>query len=225
MKITLSYRLTIALTFLIWATTVFAQGSQKLVRKGNYAFKEGKFKEAEIDYRKAISQNPNQVNGLFNLGNSLYKQNNYDEAASAYITLGKGSALKKSPATELANTFYNLGNSFIEGKKYKESIDAYKSALRINPKDEDTRYNLAYALEKLQQQQDKKDQKNKQEQKPQNKQQKQQENQKNKDQNSQINKQNAEQMLNALSNNEKRTLDKVNKKKTPAVQAVIEKDW
>lgn len=202
---------------LLIAGSMFAQPVQKLVRSGNTDYKNGHYKDAEINYRKALTKAPESEKATFNLGNSLYKQNNYDEAASQYMKL----AQSEKKVSSKANVYYNLGNSLFESKKYKESIDAYKMALRQNPKDEDTRYNLSYAMTKLQQQQ-KQDENKKQEEKQQQQQKKQQQQQQQTKPN--MSKQDANRMLNAMNNNEKRTLDKTkNKQKTASTQ--LEKDW
>lgn len=201
---------------LLSAGAMLAQPVQKLVRSGNTDYKNGHYKDAEINYRKALTKAPESEKATFNLGNSLYKQNNYDEAASQYLKL----AQSEKKLTSKANVYYNLGNSLFESKKYKESIDAYKMALRQNPKDEDTRYNLSYAMTKLQQQQ-KQEQNKKQEEKQQQQQQQQQQQPQPKPN---MSKQDANRMLNAMNNNEKRTLDKTkNKQKTASSQ--LEKDW
>jgi tetratricopeptide (TPR) repeat protein len=195
----------------------YAQPSQKLVRSGNKEYKNGHFKEAEINYRKALTKAPTSQKANFNLGNSLYKQQNFDEAAAQYqklATTGKTSV----PGNDL---YYNLGNSLLENKKYKESIEAYKMALRQNPKDEDTRYNLSYALSKLQQQQQQKQQQQKQQQQ----QQKQQQQQQPQQPKPNMSKQDADRMLNAMNNNEKRTLDKTRKQKSQPNQSLPDKDW
>jgi Ca-activated chloride channel family protein len=203
--------------FLLFAINVAnAQPAQKLVRSGNNAYNNGHFKDAEIDYRKALTKSPKSQKAAFNLGNSLYKQQNFDEAASQYMKLSQSES-KEVPKN---NVYYNLGNSLLENKKYKESIDAYKMALRQNPKDEDTRYNLSYAMTKLQQQK-KQEQNKKQEQKQ--KQQKQQQQQTQPKPN--MSKQDANRMLNAMNNNEKRTLDKTKNKQSVPAQNMPEKDW
>lgn len=203
--------------FLLFAISVAnAQPAQKLVRSGNNAYNNGHFKDAEIDYRKALTKSPKSQKAAFNLGNSLYKQQNFDEAASQYMKLSQSES-KEVPKN---NVYYNLGNSLLENKKYKESIDAYKMALRQNPKDEDTRYNLSYAMTKLQQQK-KQEQNKKQEQKQ--KQQKQQQQQTQPKPN--MSKQDANRMLNAMNNNEKRTLDKTKNKQSVPAQNMPEKDW
>jgi len=204
--------------FLLFTISIVnAQPAQKLVRSGNNEYKNGHFKDAEIDFRKALTKSPNSQKAAFNLGNSLYKQQNYDEAASQYLKLAQ-SEEKEVPKP---GVYYNLGNSLLESKKYKESIDAYKMALRQNPKDEDTRYNLSYAMTKLQQQK-KQEQNNKQEKKQQQKQQQQQQQPQPKPN---MSKQDANRMLNAMNNNEKRTLDKTKNKQNVPSQNMPEKDW
>jgi len=209
----------IILFLLLAVSIVNAQPVQKLVRSGNNEYKDGHFKSAEIDYRKALTKAPNSQKAAFNLGNSLYKQQNFEEAASQYLKLAQ-SENKEAPKS---NVYYNLGNSLLENKKYKESIDAYKMALRQNPKDEDTRYNLSYAMTKLQQQK-KQEQNKKQDQKQQKQQQKQQEQQQQQPKPN-MSKQDANRMLNAMNNNEKRTLDKTKNKQAVPTQSTPEKDW
>jgi Ca-activated chloride channel homolog len=194
-----------------------AQPAQKLVRSGNNEYKDGHFKNAEIDYRKALTKSPNSQKAAFNLGNSLYRQQNFEAAAAQYLKIGQN----ESKEVPKANVYYNLGNSLLENKKYKESIDAYKMALRQNPKDEDTRYNLSYAMTKLQQQ--KKQEQNKKQQQKQEQQQQKQEQQPQPKPN--MSKQDANRMLNAMNNNEKRTLDKTKNKQNMPVQNMPEKDW
>jgi len=203
--------------FLLFAVSIAnAQPAQKLVRSGNNEYKDGHFKDAEIDYRKALTKAPNSQKAAFNLGNSLYKQQNFEAAASQYLKL----AQSENKEASKANVYYNLGNSLLENKKYKESIDAYKMALRQNPKDEDTRYNLSYAMTKLQQQK-KQEQNKKQEQKQQQQQQQQQQPQPKPN----MSKQDANRMLNAMNNNEKRTIDKTKNKPNIPTQSMPEKDW
>jgi Ca-activated chloride channel family protein len=212
MRSLLTFSLLLAVSFLM------AQPAQKLVRSGNNFYKNGHFKDAEIDYRKALTKAPNSQKATFNLGNSLYKQQNFEEATAQYSKLAQGEN-KEAPKSDV---FYNLGNSLLENKKYKESIDAYKMALRQNPKDEDTRYNLSYAMSKLQQQ---KQQQQQQQQKQQNQQQKQQQQQQPQQAKPNMSKEDANRMLNAMNNNEKRTLDKTKNKQSKPSQVQPEKDW
>jgi tetratricopeptide (TPR) repeat protein len=215
-------------------TLSFGQKDNPFIRKGNKLYDKGKFKEAEIDYRKAMEMVPASAKSTFNLGNSLYRQENYEEAERNFINAA--GLLKPADQAARAGALHNLGNTYLKAEKYRESVEAYKQALRLNPDDEDTRYNLAYAQRKLMQQQqqqqqqqqnndkkDNKDEKNQQPQQDQSDQQDQKEQQQ--QQKPQISKQDAERMLQALKNDEQKTIDKVNKQKVKAVPSQVEKDW
>ncbi len=229
----------------------FAQKEAKLIREGNRSFKDGNFKEAEINFRKSLEINEQSVKGSFNLGDALYEQEDYESSQQLFDALSK----KIENPKQRAEIFHNLGNSFLAADKYQESIDAYKNALRNNPADMDTKYNLEYARQKLdeQQQQDKdkqeqdknedqqdqEDKQDKQDQENKEDQQDQKDQEQNKDQNQdeqqqknqqqqpkQISKQDAERMLQALKNEEKKTIEKLKKEKAKSAKATSsEKDW
>jgi tetratricopeptide (TPR) repeat protein len=139
-----------------------ADDKKSLLREGNKLYKNKKYNEAEIKYRKAqeIDHSPKST---FNLGAALYKENNYEEATQKF----KEIAGQKLDSKTLAKVNHNLGNSLFQSGNYEESVNAYKNALKLNPKDEDTRYNLELSkrLLKIQQEQ----QKNQQDQNQQNK--------------------------------------------------------
>jgi tetratricopeptide (TPR) repeat protein len=201
-----------------------AQSETHLLRQGNKLYEQKKYKDAEINYRKAGSKSKNPFRANYNLGNSMYKQNNYNEAASVYREL----LTRKSDKKNLAKAYHNLGNSLLQDKKYEESIKSYKNALRINPKDNDTKYNLEFAKRKLLQKQQQQKQKNNNKQdKKQNdpKQDKQQPQQQKQQQQKQISKEDAERMLQALKNDEKNTLEKLKKQNAKKVKVAVEKDW
>ncbi len=191
---------------------VQAQKPQELLRSGNKAYNAGKFKEAEIDYRKSFEKNKDYYKGMFNLGDALYKQNNYSESANVFKILTQNDKLDNSTKSK---AFHNLGNALLQDKKYEESINAYKNALKINPKDLDTKYNLAYAQKKLIQQQQQKNQD----------QQKQDEKKEQKQQKNEISKEDAEKMLNALYNQEKDLQEKLKKDSIKIVNSSLLKDW
>jgi len=229
---------------------VLAQSKSSLAREGNKLYDKKDFKEAEIKYRKALEKDPKFEKAQFNLSDALYKQNNYEESAKAFDILSNSTANKDIKA----KSYHNLGNSLLKSGKYKESIDAYKKALRLKPNDEDTRYNLEYARQKMivqqnqqkqkqdqkkDQKQDKKDNKENKEgdQKKDNKDSKQdkQGNNEKKDEKNDagqekkpqpkgISKEQAERMLDALKNDEKKTLEKVKKEKA-LINVKVEKDW
>ncbi len=144
---------------------------------------------------------------------------------------------------ELAKVYHNLGNSFLELDSLEESIEAYKNALRNNPKDMETKYNLAYAQQKLKEQQqnqcnkqnqdqekqdEQKDQQQKQDEQQKQDQQKNQQEQKQQQQEQQenkISKEDAQRLLEALENDEKEVQKRLKKAKAQAHKITIEKDW
>ena len=210
----------------------FAQKDVKLLRKGNNLYEQGKFKDAELNYRKALEINKESEKGKFNLGTAVYQEKNFNESNKIYEELS-GKQLDKPTK---AKVWHNFGNSLLESKQYEQSIAAYKNALLNNPADRDTKYNLEYAklmLKKQQQQQnqqdknqDKKDQDKKdQDQQKQDQQKKDQNKNKQQDQNKKISKEDADRMLEALKNDEKKTLAKLKKTQAKAEKVVIEKDW
>lgn len=226
-----------------------AQSENNFIRQGNQAFESGDFKKAEIDYRKALDKNQKSIKGEYNLGGAIYQQKNYEEAQKLYEQLASSDLTKEQKSM----TYHNLGNSFLQMQKPEPAIEAYKNALRQNPNDLDTKYNLEFAkkmLKQQQQQQQNKDQNKDQENKDQNKdqqkqdqnkdqqnqdqqqnQQDQQQNQDNKSQQQpqqtkQISKEDAERMLQALQDNEKKTLEKLRLEKLKNAKKVrTEKDW
>ncbi len=131
---------------------------KNLVRDGNDLFRQNNFVDAEVKYKKALKNNPNYETANFNLGNAIYEQNRFKEAAPFYEMVTKTSKNKQSKA----EAFHNSGNVSMKEKKYPQAVEAYKNSLRQNPNDEETRYNLALAKELLEQQKDQdKDDKNK----------------------------------------------------------------
>jgi tetratricopeptide (TPR) repeat protein len=127
----------------------FAQEERKPVRQGNELYKAGKYDEAQKKYEEALTKKPNTVEALFNKGNVMFQNKDYENAQKQFETVA---ALSNDDAIK-AKAYHNMGNSFLESNKFKESVDAYKNALKFNPNDSDTKYNLAYALQKLKQQQ------------------------------------------------------------------------
>ncbi len=118
------------------------------LRQGNKLYQDEKFNDAEIRYRQSLEENPQNIKGMFNLGNALYRQGRFDEAAEIFGGLSQFAPGER----EKSFAWHNLGNSYLQSQKYAESVEAYKNALRINPDDEQTRHNLAYAMRLLQEQ-------------------------------------------------------------------------
>jgi Ca-activated chloride channel family protein len=126
-----------------------SSAERALVREGNDLYKNKKFNDAEIKYRKGLEKNNTSASSTFNLGDALYKQGKFTEASSQFESATKA---KSDKATQ-ANAYHNLGNALMKQEKYQESVDAYKKSLLNNPTDDQTRYNLAYAMSKLKKQQ------------------------------------------------------------------------
>lgn len=218
--------------FLCLSSIAFSQSERKMIKEGNRLFKENKFGDAEVQYKKSLKINKENPYATFNLGDTYYKEGKYEDAINQFNLL---SSSKKISKTELAQGYHNIGNSYLQNKKYEESIQAFKNALKLNPADNDTRYNLAYAmsmLNKQQQQQNQKNDKNKdqnkkdqQKQQQQNKkdQQKKDEQKQAQQQKQKISKEDAEKILQALNNDEKNVQKKMQKK--DGVKVAIEKNW
>ena len=145
--------LTAAAIILLFSIQGFSQNENTLIREGNKLYDEKKYPEAEIEYRKSLEVAPKSFKGNFNLADALYEQKNYEEASKMFNDIASQKTSKKVKA----EAYHNLGNSLLDQQKIEESIEAYKNALRNNPNDKETKYNLEYAkqlLKKQQQQQD-----------------------------------------------------------------------
>ena len=236
----------LCLSILFAPFLTYAQKERTEIREGNERFEHGKYSDAETEYRKALEKNRGSYPGSYNLGGSLYKQEKYEEAIREF----EQSSAKTTDKSKLSKSYHNLGNALVQTQKYDEAVNAYKQALKLNPSDDDTRYNLAYSQAMLKQQQQQqqqdgdnkdenkdqkkdqnKDQQNKQDNKEQqdNKQdQQQQEQDKQEQQKAEANqpklsKEDAERILKALQNDEKELQEKLSKKEGQRIRT--EKIW
>ncbi|NCO62324.1 MAG: tetratricopeptide repeat protein [Flavobacteriales bacterium] len=125
----------------------------KYLFEGNQLAKQDDFNSAEMEYRKAISENPSSAVGAYNLANAYYKKGSLEEALFRQQEVVETSTSKE----EKHKAFHNIGNILMQSKKCKEAVEAYKNALRNNPTDDETRYNLGLAKECAEQQKDKED--------------------------------------------------------------------
>ena len=219
------------------AGQVFAQQKtdRDYLRSGNKLYNDSLFIKAEVDYRKALEINPKSTDAMFNLANALLMQQKAQEAMEQYQSVSKIEKDKE----KLAQIYHNMGVMLQSAKQLPQCIEAYKESLRNNPKDDETRYNLALAQKQLKDQQqnqqnqdqqqqqqeqkeDKQDQnKDQQEQDQKDQQQQNQQQQQNKNE---MSKENAEQLLNAVMQDEKNVQDKV-KKQIQIQGKKLEKDW
>lgn len=168
----MKYKLLAFIMTLVPFVNISAQKEARNVKEGNKQYVAQKFTEAQKFYEQGIADNSDSYSANFNLGNSLFRQKKYKEALEQYQ---KAATLTKEKK-EIASAFHNVGNALMEEKNYEKSVEAYKNSLKANPKDDDTRYNLAVAqyLMKKQQEQQKQQQQQKQEQQQQQKQEQQQ---------------------------------------------------
>ena len=207
------------------------------LRSGNKLYNDSLFIKAEVDYRKALEVNPKSTDAMFNLANALLMQQKAKEAMEQYQSVSKIEKDKE----KLAQIYHNMGVILQSSKQLPQCIEAYKESLRNNPKDDETRYNLALAQKQLkdqqqnqqnqdqqQQQQEQKEDKqeqNKDHQEQEQKDQQQQQNQQQQQQNkNEMSKENAQQLLNAVMQDEKNVQDKV-KKQIQIQGKKLEKDW
>jgi tetratricopeptide (TPR) repeat protein len=220
-------------------TDTHSQSTRDLVNDGVELYNEQKFADAEVNFKKGSEKSPQNFEAKFNLGDAYYKQQRYDEAMKSF----QSAFVDAKDDLEKAKLHYNIGNSLLKSQKIKESIGAYKEALKLNPTDQQAKYNLSYALNMLknpnQDQKQNKDQnkdqqdqnKDQQDQNQQNQNQQQQDQQKQDQQQShsqeqkeqELTKQEAEKILNALKENEKDLQKQLRKIKGQRIKT--EKDW
>ena len=232
----------VVLLLLALPATVFAQKEAGNIRSGNRHYESERYTDAEVDYRRGLDKNQDSFEAHYNLGNALFRQDKYDEAAREYtkamqLMENKKEKAKAQDTLRLAHSYHNLGNSYYGQQRFQEAIRAYKQSLRLNPKDNDTRYNLIKAMQMQEQQQQQQEQQQDQQQ-SQEQQQEQQEQQAQEQQaeeqqaqeaqaeesDEQMDKETAEQILQALEQDEQDTQEKVQQQKGGKKKRV-EKDW
>lgn len=235
-------------------------------RQGNKLYRGDHYTNAETHYRKAISSDSTYAKAHYNLGNALYRQKNFAGAAEQFQAALNDKTLSKK---DRSRVHHNLGNAHLQqGLKerqdnpqgggmehFRKAVENYQEALKQDPKNENTKYNLSYAKKLLaqaqqqqqnqqnkgggqndkkqnqdknqqnqQQQQDKKDQQKKGNQGDQNQQDPQQQ-QKQEQPKNDPQKKDAERLLNAVKNNEKKSMKDHQKAQQSKVDGRIEKDW
>ncbi|MDA9328151.1 tetratricopeptide repeat protein, partial [Flavobacteriaceae bacterium] len=142
-----------ALVMIATSSTAYAQKdsialqreARKLVRAGNALYNQNNYGDASIVYKKALEKNSGYKKATYNLGNSLYQEKNFKEAIPQYTVAVENA---KDPFQK-AEGYHNIGNAMMQEKNYQGAVDAFKNALRSNPNDDETRYNLAVAQKLL----------------------------------------------------------------------------
>ena len=131
-------------------TDASAQVDKREVRRGNRDFRKENYKEAELQYFRALAKDSLSFAANYNMANTLYRQENYDQALKHLERLEEVAA--DSPAA--ADFYYNLGNVAMAKEEYQKAVDAYKQSLLRNPGDVEAKENYIYAKAKLKEQQD-----------------------------------------------------------------------
>lgn len=205
------------------STVAYAQTDRQFIREGNRLFTKQQYDKAEVQYRKAIEKNSSNPQALYNLGCALMMQN---KDSAAIVQYQKATKVEKNKV-RLASVYHNIGVVCQNHKMYGEAIKAYEQALRNNPKDDETRYNLA--LCKKMKKENKENKKNNSgENKQQNDKERKNDKEKNKPQqpNERISKDNAEQLINAAIQNEKATQQRLKKAmQKPGTRKISDKNW
>jgi len=130
--------------------------SNNLVYEGNELIAENEFVSAEMEYRKAISKKPSNAIASYDLGNAYYKGGKFNEALLRHTEAAESATTKE----QKYRAWHNIGNTLMQNKKCPEAVEAFKNALRNNPSDDETRYNLGIAKECAEQQKKEDDKKN-----------------------------------------------------------------
>ncbi len=203
-----------------------AQSTRSNVNRGVDLYDNRKFVDSEVEFKKGLEKSPDNFQANFDLGDSYYKEGKYEDAVRSYEA-----ALQKAATDNLkARVYHNIGNALLKDQKIKESIGAYTDALKSNPNDQDTKYNLSYALDLLknQNQQNKNNQNDKNNKNNQNQQNNPQNKNEQKNQQSQqpppkISKDQAQSILSALNNAEKNLQKQLRRMKGQPIKT--DKDW
>lgn len=231
---------------LVGTAQVGAQTDRNLIRQGNRAFKSQKWAVAETQYRKAISKNQKNPQAIYNLGCALLAQQKDSMAIQQFTN----AAQLETNRLRRAASYHNMGVIMQNHREYAQAIEYYKMALRCNPQDNETRYNLALCKKLLKNNPQNKDKNNKDKNKDKNKKdQNKDKNKDNKDKNDDKNnknnknknnknnqnqnqpnqdkmsRENAEQLLNAAVQQEQATKRKLQKAMSQPRRKAYDKNW
>ena len=215
---------------------IYGQNDRAYIRKGNVAFRKNNYAQAEVFYKKALTNNATNAQALYNLGCALMAQQKYSLAMKNYELASK---IEQNPKRK-ASVFHNMGVILQQSKMFDKAIIAYKESLRNNPLDDETRYNLELCKRQLKntpksnndnnsnQQNEKKEDKDKKDKQDKNKKSdKENKDSQNKEKSAKqdMTKDNAEQLLNAVMQQEKETQERMKKAIQRPRSRNIEKNW
>ena len=208
-------------------TSGFCQVDRKDVRRGNREFRKENYREADIDYRKALVKDSLSVAANYNLANTLYRQGDYAQAAQTLERVKEVAPMTKYSA----DWYFNVGDAALQQQDYQKAVEAFGESLIRRPDDLQAKENFIYAKKMLQNQQNQQqnqnnDQNNDQNQNDDQQDKKDQQPQQSQGQQPKISPQAAQQMLQAIQAKEKETQDKVNKQKAEALKSrQKDKNW
>ena len=228
---------TTLVTFNLSLATCHADNRQarKYIRQGNRLYNRNLRHQAQVSYFKAVSADTTDARAQYNLATSMFpdnfkmvKEEQRDTMVQTFIKAGE---LEENPYRK-AQAYHNAGVVLQGAKQFQQAIEAYKEALRNNPNDDETRYNLVLCQRQLkdegggggqnQQQEDKQDQE---QQKQEQQQQQQQQEQQQQQQEPPMSKENAEQLLNAAMQQEKKTQERMQQQQQQGKRRKLEKNW
>lgn len=211
---------------ILFSMTLSAQTDRQLIREGNRLFRMKDYAKAEVQYRKALEANQQNPQANYNLGCALMMQ---QKDSAAVVQYEKAARIEPNKMRR-SKAFHNIGVVCQNHKMYGDAIKAYEESLRLNPTDDETRYNLALCkkLNKNQQNQNnqqKKQQNNEQDKDKKDQKQDKNDQQKQQQQQEQMSKENAERLLDAAVQNEKATQQRIQKAMQQPKKRTLEKNW
>lgn len=210
--------------------------ARKLIRKGNALFRADKRQEAQVDYLKAYRADSTDARVQYNLATSMFPQDfklvQKERCDTMAIMFERATQAETNPLRK-AKAYHNEGVAYQGVKDFGKAIEAYKNALRCNPNDDESRYNLVLCQRQMKnqgggqnnQQQDKKDQQNQQQQQQEKQEKQEKQDQQKQQQEPPMSKENAEQLLNAAMQREKETQKRMKEAQQQPRRRRIEKNW
>jgi tetratricopeptide (TPR) repeat protein len=143
-------RILLLITYLFSTSLLIAQVDHSDLRQGNEDFSEGRYDEAEINYRRGLDKNKESIEGYINLGNALYRQSKFEDALEQYnmadSLMDESDVRKQELSKQLANTYTSQGNQYYKNGKFADAVSCYQEGLKRDSSSYESYYNLGNAL-------------------------------------------------------------------------------